>query len=130
MCHIHPGLDWEKYILNEAVNRDQHELALATCEECLQEYMDLLHAVQDAPSPEFSDTVMAALPVTSRSNYITFKPVLHYLVAASLTLALIELGAFDWVFSQDLAADSNLFAELLETLQHLLSAVKTNLGGI
>lgn len=130
MCSRH-DLDWQKYIDDQAENREEFEKALDTCPSCLQEYLDLLLPSRLAdPSPGFAERVMAALPSGPGRGYQAYKPVIHYLVAASLTLVFLELGAFDWVGTHSLQVAPGFLARLFGGLGDVIRGFITNLGGV
>lgn len=129
MCRHHKNLDWQKYIDDQGVDRREYELALAKCPSCFQEYLHLLQGSLEQPSPGFTEAVMAMLPAPAPwSRTIILRPLLNYIVAACLTIILIELGAFEW--TQELAADSGIWTTLLERLTAIIGAVTINLGGM
>lgn len=128
MCQHH-NLDWQKFIDGGEVNREEYQEALATCTKCFQEYLGLLEGVLEAPFPDFTEKVMATLPDFRRNRY-AYKPLLHYLVAACITLIFIELGAFDWIGSRPLVPEVGFFFKLMEGLGGILGELKTNLGGM
>jgi len=128
MCLHHSNLDWEKYISGEVSNRDEYEQALAACPTCFDEYLYLLEGALEEPGPDFADAVMAGLPTEQRGRSITYKPFLHYVVAACLTIILIELGAFDW--TQGLTTDSEIWTAIMERLTNVIGTITTNLGGM
>jgi len=129
MCLHHKHLDWEKYINDEVPNRDDYEQALATCTYCLQEYIDLVQGDLVSPSPGFTETIMKNIPNHRRYNY---RPLVHYLVAACLTLVLFEWGAFDWILtgSQHVTLEAQLYPAFLQSIGNVWEALKTNLGGM
>lgn len=128
MCLHHRDLIWQKYIGDKVLDRDQYEQALAACPDCFHEYLNLLENVLQSPPQGFVDGVMAAIPVDS--SKAAYKPLMHYLIAASLTLIFIELGAFDWIGAQQPALNSDLISELLEALGNFFGTLKSNLGGM
>lgn len=128
MCRRHRNLDWQKYINDEVGNRDDYELALAGCVDCLHEYIHAIQQALEAPDPDFPSAVMAKIPRPGR--FSSLKPILHYAVAACLTLILVELGAFDWLAAGASELDSSILAELHTYLENVLGLIKTNLGGM
>lgn len=128
MCQHHKNLDWKRYIDDEVDDRDQYEQALGLCPDCLQDYIQALDADLAAPSPGFTKSIMAK--VLRSGRFTALKPVLHFLVAACLTLVLLEVGAFDWMFSSSDLAESPLLSEILSYLENVFGLLKTNLGGM
>lgn len=126
MCRRHRELDWQKYIDGMVQDREQYELALAECPDCFQEFIELLGSAMETPPQDFVDGVMAAIPGESKKP--SFRPLLHYLVAACLTLVFLELGAFDWISNQQL--NPEVISGLMEGLDNFFGTLISNLGGM
>jgi hypothetical protein len=92
-CPKHKDLDWLHYIDGREVHRDAYENALGTCDQCLQLFQEGLEKNLVSLPPGFDEKVMGKISIFSMTR--TLKPWFHYLVAASLTLAFLELGVFD-----------------------------------
>lgn len=130
MCQRHNGLDWAKFINDELVDREEYELALATCESCLRDYLHLLEQDLESPSPDFTAKVMAGLESAQgkglrQGRYNSLKPLFHYLVAACLTLVFFELGVFDLIpkISEGALMETSLISTMLARLEELLGAL-------
>jgi len=113
-------MDWQKYINDEVADREQYELALTACPDCLQEYVGAVEVALESPSPGFSSAVMASIARRERIRHL--KPLLHYVVAACLTLLFIEMGAFENY--------SSIFSEFVGRLESILGLIITSLGGM
>ncbi len=136
MCLLHKDLDWVKFVKDEVTDRDEYLLALESCDTCLLEYMQQLEKVLEQPSPDFADSVMQEIQgmqakAAKPNSFSPFKPFLHYIVAACLTLFLLEVGAFDWLLKDSLllTTEPNLFGQFLNQLGELIGTLKINLGG-
>ncbi|MDO9534513.1 MAG: hypothetical protein Q7J85_04090 [Bacillota bacterium] len=103
--------------MNKQVDDERdYRNALETCESCLQLFAASLENNLKSPSPGFVDKVMAGLPPTSNSQINKRPrhwPWLHYAAAACITLALVHLGYFDYIY---------LIPEELQLLEHSAGA--------
>jgi len=129
MCLHHKHLEWAKYIKGELVDRDDYEQSLATCDSCLEDYLQYLDLLE-SPQPGFVDAVMAGLSgdnaiAPNARKYSTYKPLLHYLVAASLTLVLLELEVFDWIprISDGSLKDIGVIGEVLTRFEEFIGLI-------
>ena len=132
-CQHHEHLDWLQYVNDSLVCRDEYDLALETCPRCLDIYVQIVQKDLEAPSPVFTDKVMAGLGKLhhqqAKPGRYNFRPVLHYLVAACLTLAFLELGVFEVIpglseQSQDIHRDVDFIGEVLERMRMIIGYLK------
>lgn len=123
-------LDWQSYIEGTAANREEYETALSTCPQCLEDFAAHLQGNLVSPPPNFAARVMAAVMVSRGSAWKRYRPVVHYLVAASLTLVFLRLGLFDWLSSSPLTLETGFLSEMLAGLGSTIWNFITSLGGI
>lgn len=125
-CPEHKHLDWHKYIRQKVANRTEYEDALAGCPHCLEMFYLALESDLLSPPEGFTDGVIAGLEAQQQqARPSPLRPLLHFAVAASLTLVLIRLGFFDYMlqFSQQPSSQGYL-AEFLERLHVFLGHLK------
>lgn len=92
-CPKHKDLDWLNYLDGCEADREAYENALGTCDQCLQLFQEGLEKNLVSLPPGFSEKVLGEISFFAMTR--TLKPWFHYLVAASLTLAFLELGIFE-----------------------------------
>lgn len=109
--------DWLKYVAGSEIDRTAMEAHLSECDACFALYLEALDRAGDA-LPSLPDAVSfaqvavnavrtytaseqstAAITVTKRINrgWLS-KPIIQYVIAASITLVLVGSGAFQQLF--------------------------------
>jgi hypothetical protein len=113
-CPSHQDLNWVAYVNKKVDDEKDYLKALESCESCLQLFAASLEDNLESPSPGFVDKVMAGLSPTCVSpKRPRHRPWLHYAAAACITLALVHLGFFDYIY---------LIPEELQFLEHSAGA--------
>lgn len=130
MCQRHSNLFWDKYVAGDISNRKDYEDALAVCPECLQDYLLVANSALAELPAGFVDSIMAKISKTDAARLNYNKRLVHYLVAACLTLVFLRLGAFDWLGSLTLSPEPGFLTKLLEGLSGAVRGLISNIGGV
>jgi hypothetical protein len=142
-CRIHKKLDWQRFVKGQICQREEYEEALEACRHCLEAFQDVLETELTSVPSGFTDNVMAGLPDREATGLFSrlpaLKPWLHYLVAASLTLAFLQFGVFDQLpalpgqlLPQQILPERayTIGSMILEKIQMILAQLRVlNLGG-
>lgn len=126
MCQHH-DLDWQDYINDRVSNREEYEEALSSCPHCLEDYCHYLSAILESPGLGFTQQVMSrVISGNAEGRMKAYRPLIHYLVAACLTLVFLQLGVFDWIGANPLTLEAGFLSKLGSAIWIFI----TNLGGI
>lgn len=122
-CPDHKHLDWHQYVHHEVDDPAEYQRALAQCPDCLELFKQEVEKGLLTPPADFTRRVMAGLP-RRETGYSPLRQLLHYAVAASMTLMLLKLGFFDYMLRLSMATASpdyvgRFIEQLFQLLEHL-----------
>ncbi|PWU68451.1 hypothetical protein [Gracilibacillus dipsosauri] len=138
MKHI-PKEQMNLYILDQLTdeNRKTMENHLYSCEACLDSYLQLMEnsLVEDSVSDFFTEKTIARIqhdskPSSKSSNASSLfsKSIIHYVLAAGLTLILMFSGVFDNMISltdrAEVSPKQSLTEQLMKKTDQLLEEMK------
>lgn len=129
MCQRH-NLDWQRFCDDQIDNRQEYEKALRSCPECLEEYLQCAAGVMEHPSPGFVDAVMSGIADLAIKKPRINRQLIHYLVAACLTVVFLRLGAFDWLGSLSLSPEPGFLDKIFQGFGGALKQLISSFGGI
>jgi hypothetical protein len=130
--------EWLKFVRNRPLpmKREIYEDHLYSCDQCLDIYMECLEMqsfelpdIETDQKSEFAEKILKGLPKTAASSphRLYSHPLLHYGIAAAITLLLMTSGVFHDIYTYLGYMDINVVMEDQPKLSEMLMEKSTSI---